>query len=60
MSLYLVEHPLEIPYEVLSKQCEVLFYGAMGTLYAAHHFTLTADGSKLLRLIAGSPLSKLY
>lgn len=30
--------------EVLSKQCEVLFYGAMGTLYVDHlkplqHFT---------------------
>lgn len=28
--------PLEVPYEVLSKQCEVLFYGAMGTLCVFH------------------------
>lgn len=59
---------LETFCEGLSKQCEVLFYGAMGTLYinhtnallAAHHFHVTADDSNLLWLIASSPLSKLY
>lgn len=32
MLVYHCAAPLEIPYEVLSKQCEMLLYGAMAAL----------------------------